>query len=226
MRHLLALLLCLPLAAQIIIVVKKPSGAGGTVTYDNTASGGANSSPLSFNITIGSGSNRAVAVGCSFSSSVTGITVTVGGSSATLVSGTQSSGESYISTIHVLAAPSSGSQSVSVSWTGTSSTYCGAVSASGVDQATPMNNGTFEHNGSGPTASVTITTTTGDLTFSVVSCESGSTPTSPNQTSRWAASQNFTTGSGGQTATGTGTISHTWATGSGWLMSGANFKHD
>lgn len=235
MRIFAQILLALQLAAQparpqlltVSVGTGGPSGGGGsTATFDATASGGANSSPVSFSITIGSGSNRGIGIGCSFSSNaVTSIAVTVGGTSATLVPNTTSSGESYLTVMHSLAAPGTGSQTVSISWTGASSTYCGAVSVTGVDQAMVMQNGTFAHAGSGGTASVTITSAANDLTFSVLSAESGATPTAPNQTSRWAAAQNFTTGSGGETAAGAATVTHTWATGSGWLMSGADFKH-
>lgn len=201
-------------------------GAGTSVVFDSTASTGASSSPVTFSIAIGSGSNRAIMIGCSYSTTaLTGIAVTVGGVTANLVTGTTSSGQAYMTTIHALANPASGSQTVSVSWSGTSTTYCGAVSASGVDQITPAQNGTFAAGGPIGPSSVAITSATNNLTFSVMAAESGATPTAPTQTSRWAAAQSFTTGSGGSTAAGASSVTHQWATGSGWLASGADFKH-
>lgn len=125
-----------------------------------------------------------------------------------------------------LAAPASGSQTIAVSWTGAAVSVCGAVSVTGADQTTPVNNGTFAFSTSGvPT--VSITSNSGDLSIATLSLESGSAATGSTQTEKWNIRQSFAIGGAGSIGTGgAGPIVHAWdTTGSEWELSGANFKH-
>lgn len=209
------------------------ASAFGSVAFDATANCAAScvnagTSIPNFNITIGSGSNRAVGVGCSFNAKVTGITVTVGGASASAVAGTNSTaagGTAFMVAGFVLANPSTGVQAVAISWTNAATATCGAVSVSGADQATPGNNGTFAVATSGvPT--VAITSNSGDLTFAFLALESGAAATGVTQTAQWNIRQNFAIGTAGDTGPGTaGPITHAYATtGSEWEYGGFNFK--
>jgi hypothetical protein len=113
-----------------------------------------------------------------------------------------------------------------MSWTTSSfAVVLGVMTATGVDQATPVNNGTFA-SGSSTTASVAITSTNGDLTLDTVAAFY---PLSaPTQTSRWNDNSGSNMTGAGSTGPGTGTATHTWTLSSSfdWASSGANFKAD
>lgn len=196
--------------------------------FDSTASNivvGGTSVP-SFNINLVSGSNMAVAVGLMFlGNATTAITVTVGGTSATLVSGTDTTTDrSHRSMIFVVAkGTATGNQSVAVSWTTAADCIAAAVGASGVDQSTPMNNGTWA-SGASTTPSVTITSASGDLTLDTASCSFGKALSAPTQTQRWDIDNNNVNGAG-STGPGTASPTHSWtmAPSDGWTDSGANF---
>ena len=198
------------------------------VTYDAEGYGENTSSTTSipdFTISL-SGSSGAVSIGlCMSINSATGISVTVGGVSASLLSGTDSgTTETYRSLIYgVATGSSSGSKTVSISWTGAAWATASAICATGVDQTTPFQNGTFNTSGTGPTGDVTITSATGNLTFAVISCESGATPTAPTQTQVRADNAGFQIGIGSSRADGAATVNHAFTTVSGWEMSGIDF---
>lgn len=199
------------------------------VSYDAAGYGENTSSTTSIpNFTVSlTGSNGAVAVTlCMGINNATGISVTIGGVSASLISGSDTgTAQSYRALTYGLATGStSGSQTVSISWTTACWAAASAVAATSVDQTTPFNNGTFNSSGTGPTASVTITSSTGDLTFGAVACESGTTPTAPTQTQVHADNAGFQVGIGSSRAAGAATVAHQWSTGSGWLFSGVNFN--
>ena len=207
--------------------------AGTPVAFDAVAHGStsaAGTSIPSFNLTIGSITNGAVVCYVSFTiQTTTGIGVTVGGVSATLISGTDSTttGATYRNMMFGLATGSTtGVQAIAVTWTGSSDASAACASFSGTLQAGPFAHGNASHGASTP-ASITITSATNDLTLGGVSDESGATPTAPTQTSRWAfRSADFQIGSGGSTAPGAATVTHQWTTtASSWEMSGVDIVH-
>lgn len=187
---------------------------------------------LSYSITIGGGTNRAIAISAHCAAGVTTVSsITVGGVAATLVAGT--SGDSSAADAHgeiwALANPATGAQTVLVTFSNGTSTFVasGAVSVSGADQSTPCNNGTVASGGGGA-ASLPITSNAGDLTVDSVFCGNGATTISaPTQTQRWldnATSNHF----GGSTGPGTaGPITHAWTL-TGYsthdVITGVNFK--
>lgn len=200
------------------------------VTFDATANGNSSGSAttMSCTLTIGSGSNRAIGIGLCFSDTATptGVTVTVGGTSATLVSGTDSSalGPDTTTMIFVLANPASGSTTVTANWTNATYGVIGADSVTGCDQTTPMTNGTTAFTNSGTSLAIPVTSASGDLTMTCVSLESGSAPTATDRTERWRLSNAFNCGCGGDTGPGTASPTHTWTFAStATVGSGANF---
>lgn len=205
-----------------------------SVAFDNSNTGVVNSggTSVSFSITIGAGSNMAILIACCFgSNSITGITCTVGGVAANLISGTDS-GSSILTTRSMmfgLANPPAGAQTVVVSWTSATSAVIGAVSASGVDQITPINNGTFTFSVGGSDASITITSNAGDLTMDTVSYTSSTVlPSGATQLQEWSKhpGAGIGPGSGGSIGPGTvGPIIHGWSNlTANWTQSGANFN--
>lgn len=205
-----------------------PSQGWGAVAYDATANGQRTTADVTiadFTLTIGSITNGAVGVGLVFSANTaTGITVTIGGVSATLVSGSDSgTARASRSMIYALATGSTtGAQTVSIAWTGAMRAAAAAVSMSGVNQSTPTANGTFA-SGTPTPSSVTVTSATGNLTLEASSFVSGNAPTSPTQTSVYAANPGSQVGIGVSRADGGATVVHGWSnTGSAWTASGVD----
>ena len=128
--------------------------------------------------------------------------------------------------IFCVANPPSGAQTATASWTNSvTGADVGVTTVSGADQATPCTNGTFFAGNSRPvTTSVTIASTTGDLTASVAYTNSSWAVPYTNQTLKWG----LDSGQGGaDIGPGTGTTTHTWT--DQWALnahavSGANFK--
>lgn len=129
------------------------------------------------NMTVGTGSNRALCVQLWFSNSTlpTGLTVTwdSGGTNQamTAISGTTAanSGITGTSVLYGLVAPTSGNKSLVISWTGNTEAHATAVSFTGVNQtnvATAFPNGTNVVDTTPVTSPITITITsqTGDIT--------------------------------------------------------------
>jgi len=121
-----------------------------------------------------------------------------------------------------------GAQTVAIAWTTNEFGDFGAISATGVNQATPFNNGTsVGYNGSASNASLTITSRGGDMTSTVLCAAPGTlTPTS-NQSEKWSDSEGSGTIGAGDVGPGTGTTTHTWtASFTYYALSGANFLHN
>jgi hypothetical protein len=150
------------------------------VTYDTVASSdqeSSPSSPITFSISLGSLTNGAVAV-CignrtpGGGSLITISAVTVNGVSASLVSGTTSTGNPNCAAyIYAVALGTiSGSKTVSVSWSAGSPDGVSvvAISASGVDQTTPIIHGANSQPGFGAAASLAITSATTNLAFDFI----------------------------------------------------------
>jgi hypothetical protein len=102
----------------------------------------------------------------------------------------------------------------------------GVITVSGADQTTPCTNGTFvaANNSGATTTSLTVTSTSGDLTATVAFNQNQWLSPFTNQTLKWGIDSSV---AGGDIGPGTGTTTHTW-TGQ-WStetrsISGANFK--
>ena len=238
-RYLIALWILLGSIAWAQYVPTIPataiSGGGSAAAFDATAHGStsaAGTSITSFNITLGSLTDGMVKVDLGFSSNaVSAVSVTVGGSSATLVSGTDSTTSSAYRgmTYCIPVGTTSGAKAVVVSWTGTSSGAATASSWQHVNQSTPCSHGTFAFCASActGTSAVTITSATNDAASDGLTAESGATPTAPTQTSVAAfRSGDFQIGMGVSRAAGAASVGFQWTTSSGWVETGVDIVHD
>ena len=208
----------------------RPPDVPHSVAYDNSISAqGANITTLTTaSFTIGSGSNRAAIAGLSTrSSSVnpgTVTTMTVGGVSGTEIASTLKQLSFITTQLWSVISPAAGSQTATMTWTNSvTDATLGVVTASGVDQTTPANNGTGA-TGLFTDLSLAVTSTSGDLTISNDSVGSTTEVYTPNQTSRWSQSSGR---QAGQTGDGTGSTTFTWTSNNQlgvWAQSGANFK--
>lgn len=181
-------------------------------------------------MTITSNANRAGAVLVAWSANnQTGITASIGGTASATVTGTDSGTSlGYRNLIRSVIAPPSGSQTATIGWTNACNAIVGAVATSGVDQTTPMNNGTFAFHASNATPTINVTSNSGDLTVDVECDAGGINPTSPTQTQLWVGKVN--TGNAIDSGSsrgggGAGPITHAWTiSGTAWIMSAANFN--
>ncbi len=185
-------------------------------------------SPCTYSVTLGSISNAVVMVGVGASGdTLTGVAVTVGGTSASLVSGTSQDGGGGNIHSQIWCVPlgtASGSKTVSISWSGGAPSVVSsfAMSASGGNQSTPCNNGANEAPGFNVALSLPVTSSATGLAADFV-VNSGSGPATPNQTNivtdaTWGYGASYAT-------TPASTVTFTWAGSNGWQVhSGANIQ--
>lgn len=183
----------------------------GTGQTNNTT--GAQSASIP--ITIGGGANRALVLYCAFANDTTGIAASIGGTNIPIIAGADGGGTTGTVMLGVQAPPT-GAQTISITWTNNQRFAVAAVSFTGVDQTTPFNHGTF--NGGGGT-SLSVTSTSGDLTTTGVWASDGSAATT-NQTKETFTGTSIV-GVAVDIGPGTGTTTHTWNTAS-FGPSGAN----
>jgi len=178
-------------------------------------------------ITVGSGSNRALIVGLCFGNATglpTGITVVwdFGGSNQSMTAITNAAiANTDLGSVAMfgLIAPVSGQKTLKATWTGSRHIAMGAISFTGVDQtggATSFPNGNHAVNNSGSTtASVTITSATGNMTAAYFCNGGGTNFSSTSATQDWldtacTAAANHTAGSASNVMTATVSASDTW----------------
>jgi len=175
--------------------------------------------------TIGSGSDRAVIVGLAFYTDITGdsFTVTCSGATCSAITGAAlwatGGGQARGAKLFSGVAPASGTnKQATASWS-TSAAYVAisAVVATGVNQSTPVANGTTA-SGATP-CSVVVTSATNDLTVSCAMDDQGGTAPTSNQT-------RVTTESGFAMdyAAGASSVTHTWTSANAqFTLAGASF---
>ena len=176
----------------------------------------------------GSGSYRLLVVSLAFEGSLpTGISVTYGGVALTAVpnsSGTAADNTASTQFFY-LKNPSSTPANIVASWTGSRRNVLGAIAFNGVDQTTPIRNGTFT-TGTTATPAITVSSVTGDMTMASVLTEYGSCClTTSTQTERWNdPSSNLVGAQATSTGAGASSVTHNWTnSGAGtWAASGVN----
>lgn len=194
------------------------------VAFDAVAHGSTSAAGTSipnFTLTIGGGvTNGAVVVGVAFlNATPTSVAVTIGGSSATNITNTNATNSNGTRTLlfGLATGASTGATTISVSWTGSASGSAGALSFSGVNQGTPFTNGTTHTvitGAGGGTDSVTVTSTSGDMTLDFNMNDGPTAPTSPTQTSEISNnSADFAIWIAASINGGGGTATHTWTFG-------------
>jgi uncharacterized membrane protein len=201
------------------------------VIYDSKVSSGYNWGVTKITtpaFTIGSGNNRAAMIMVAMSSNTaTNVTASLGGVAAILVPGSDSGTTAALRTmIFQVVSPPSGSQTAIVSWTNSTNADVGVITVSGVNQTTPVTNGTFAAftSNAAKTASLTVNSSPGDLTATIGYTGDGWATPFTNQILKWGVDSKA---AGGDVGTGLGTTTHTWTDTYPFqseVVSGANFK--
>ncbi|HYW47969.1 MAG TPA: hypothetical protein VE959_34205 [Bryobacteraceae bacterium] len=220
-----------------VVIGGKTGGGGagkGPVNFESACPAGTVTGGTAVSCTIvlgGANSTRAVLVGLAMNANTaTGISCTVGGATAALIPGTDSgTTENSRTLLFGLSTSLTGSQTVTCSWASDTDAVLGAISATGVNQATPFNNGTFSGVELDAPCSVTVTSSNGDLSSSVLGTKDYDTTRMTNQTLEWTGNVNSdnNVGGNGDIDPGTGTATHNWNNGSFFTYatcSGANFQ--
>jgi hypothetical protein len=169
----------------MMITVK---GWADTVAIDSqTASvASAGTTPLTWNMTVGSGANRFLVVGCYSSRIITSVSYAGISMSQLRVD----SGPAFLSYMFTLVNPASGSNAFSVAYTGGDDTQvlCGATSFTGVNQSSPIDVSTGAYNTPGGGAE-TVTWTTNianDMLLDILAYNETANPTpGASQTLQW-----------------------------------------
>jgi len=180
------------------------AGAGqAAIALDSVSTAsGSTVSTLTWSHTVGSGSNRVLMVGTSLrDGNKTVTTVTYGGTPLTRRGFQNGAGNANRVEIWSLIAPSSGTANVVVSLSGTIDVVGGAISFSGVDQATPF--GTFvSAQGTSTAPSVTATSAAGEVVLDTLATDgdAASATVGAGQTEQW----NLATGVAGGNVIGAG----------------------
>ena len=196
------------------------------VAFDvaSSASGLSVTSLTTPSFTVGALSNRAAMLClCERLNTSSAYSGSLGGVAAVVTTGSDS-GVSFSRRTQIweLKNPPSGSQTATMSWTGAENAELGVIVASGVDQADILNNATFTGLEAAGNPSLSITSTSGDLTIDCVRLGGASVLSAPTQTQQWFIPDI----TGGSTGPGTGTTVHAWTATSNtmWVQSGANFR--
>ena len=173
--------------------------------------------------------NRVVIVGVSYRSSTATATATYGGTSMTLLGSRLSSTDTRMA-MFSLVNPPTGLQTVTVTFSvAVSQKVGGSVSMTGADQTTPTG-AFFSATGNSSTASLTVTSATGELVIDTVSYDSGCTSITPDpsQTQQWnllvAGPDTF---GGGSTKAGAASVPMSWTcppTGDHWALGAVSVK--
>ncbi len=196
------------------------------VAYDTFANS-SGASPLTFNITLGSLTNAAVAVAVGLQQNVNVVitSVTVDGVAASLLSGTTANGTGCDAYIYGVAlGTASGSKSVVVTYTGSAlAVNALAISAGGVDQTTPLNNGTKNDTaGFNDPLSMAVTSATSDLAFDFVQNRASGMSVVVSQTVVYG-NDGVSLYASTRATTPAASVSFDWG-GTGWeVQSGGNF---
>lgn len=178
-----------------------------------------------------SGSDRFLLLGISYYDSGDTISaVTYNGDALTEVPSSTVSNGQYSAALYSLIAPDTGSNTVSVTFTGSVFDFgAGAVSYTGADQVAPLGTAATD-TGTSTTPSVDVTSTTGEIVQDALAMiHSGTLTVGASQTQRW----NSTGGFGfikyaGSTESGATTTTMSWSnsTSQDWAIVGVAVKPD
>ena len=175
------------------------------------------------------GSDRVLLVGISYYDSLDTVSaVTYNSVALTVVSSSTVSNGQYTSTMYRLIAPATGSNTVSVTFTGGVFDFkAGSVSFTGADQTTPLGTAVTA-TGSSTTPSVTVTSATGEIVLdNLTIVHSGTLSVDGSQAQRWNGTGAFGHIKGAaSTEDGSTSTTMSWSnsTSQAWAISGVSVK--
>jgi uncharacterized repeat protein (TIGR01451 family) len=207
-----------PLAALVIVSLARPAFSAISVDSASNAPSSGGASTLSWPHTVGSGQNRVLIVGTSNRDGNKTVTsVTYGVSSLTRIGYQNGPGNTARMELWYLLAPASGTADIVVTWNGSNAVAAGAVSFTGVDQATPL--GAFASaQGNTSSASVAVSSATGDVVIDTIAAtgDAVSLTAGGSQTVQWNVGSGTAGGdvrAAGSTKPGASSVTMSWTLG-------------
>ena len=157
---------------------------------------------------------RLLVVGVSLRGSTTVNGVTYGGTALTNVADNQGAGNQNRASVWYLLRPPSGTATVAVTLSGSTSVMAGAVSFSGVDQTTPLGTAAVA-NGTSANPSVTVSSGSRQLVIDVLASngDAGALSAAAGQTEQWNGGTGTAGGDvrgGGSTQPGAASVTMSW----------------
>lgn len=183
------------------------SSAG--IAFDG-ASSSTGSSTLTWSHTVAAaGCDRIIVVGISHRENQPITGVTYAGQALTLIGGRSDPNDDSRIELWYRLAPATGTNSVQVTFSVVGNAVAGATSWTGVNQTTPL--GAFvSANGISATATVNVSSATGEVVVDTLANKGGGPPTAgTGQTQRWSAEQG-NVGGGGSHEPGAATVTMSW----------------
>lgn len=235
-----ALALCDVTSMHLAVLAKKKAGGGGggAVTYDaytHSSDSGTTVTSFSFSHSIGGGvTDGLVVVTVSWHGTTTPASdsVTVGGNTATAVSGAEvSHGFGSTKQYYYATGSTTGSVTIAGSWTGAADVFVTAESFSNVDQTTPIDGGvSLSAVSGGAQRTITVSSETDDMTLAVfVQRSAGGAATVDDQTSNYTTNNTGDLNDhAGSVASGAASNSHNFTPASSlWTRGvGVNINHN
>lgn len=177
--------------------------------------------------TVGAGSNRALVAQIHFASDPGTVTVTWdnGGTNQAMTQIISASGTAVFAKLWGLVAPTSGTHTLHLANTNPVGCNLAAISFTGASQvggATTFPN-SISNTGTSTTATVVITSATGNWTTGIVTTPSAD-PSSPTQTQDYIDLSGTNNNAAGSDGTGAATVTHTWtlSASNNWIMVGTD----
>lgn len=210
----------------LIALVGMSRSASAAVTFDQTNHLAADATAQTVTLTVTTGTNPAIMVGVSWTGTTTISTVTYAGVTVPAVTGASgANGTTAHVAIFCLANPTTGSsQNAVVTMSGATTSFAvGVASFLGVNQTTPCANGTFA-SGTGTSASLTITSATGDVVMDTLAAGGSSVAVSGGQTLDWHDALAIVDGGGSHVA-GASSVTPSWSQSSAvWAYAAVNVQ--
>ena len=204
-----------PNTAQTVALVGQ--AAYQTIGVDNTTSGTSTANNYSLACTVGTGTNRLMLVGLSYSATNLVTNVTYGGVVLTRVTNVANTTANAAnphpqSEIWSLLNPPSGTANLLVKLSNSTAIYltAGAMTFSNVNQTAPFGN-INKKTGHAKTQSVTVTSNTNSLVLAVLAGQAATYTIKSGQTAQWNTSPGTVQGCG-STKPGTSLATNTWTT--------------
>ena len=206
----IALLTC-PLAHAAISVDSEATAASGTPNQVSS---------LSWSHTVGASCNTILMVGISWrDGNIATTSVTYGGTALTKIGAVNAGGNQNRTELWYLLAPATGTATVVVTGNASKAIVAASISFTGVNQATPLGTSAFVGSNGSTTASVTVSSGSGQVVLDTVTANGDAVSLTPggSQTQQWYSYSNNGDGGnsrgGGSTQPGAASTTMTWTLG-------------
>ena len=190
-------------------------------SFDGASSDVQVGTSMTWSHTVGSGVDQILIVGLSTDTTVVN-SVTYGGQALTLIGSQDDPGGSSRVELWYLLAPPTGTNDIVATFADTTRAIGGATSWSGVNQTTPLGTAVFA-SGSDGSATVTVTSSVGEVVVDALSANGNTATPGTGQTQRWNLNQGGLTGAG-SSKDGAAAVTMSWTVTDNWAIGAVPLK--